>query len=51
MKAHKLAKLLLEHPDRDVIFWDGTDNWDVDAADPDDCNKVDLILTSTAQIK
>jgi len=51
MKAHELAALLLLHPDRDVIFWDGEDNWDVDAAEPDSINDVDFVLTSSNQIK
>ena len=49
MKAKDLAAILLQHPERDVIFWDGTENWDVDSATPDDCNDVDVVLCNVHQ--
>jgi hypothetical protein len=49
MKAKELAAILLQNPDRDVIFWDGTDNWEIDAASPDDCNDIDMVLCNQHQ--
>jgi len=44
MKAKQLIKILEQHPERDVIFWDGEDNWDVNDATPDD-NEIEIVLT------
>jgi len=49
MKAKDLAAILLQHPERDVIFWNGTDNVDIDSATPDECNDVEVVLCNVHQ--
>ena len=46
MKAKELIKILEQHPNSDVIFWDGDDNWDVEEAEIDSFNGVDMVLVN-----
>lgn len=45
MKASELIKVLEKHPNADVIFWDGNDNFDITDAELDDCNKIEICLS------
>lgn len=48
MKNKELvAKLLLMNPERDVIFWNGEDNINIDGVDEDEINELDIILTGS----
>ena len=51
MKAKDLAMVLLQHPDAEVIFWDGEDNWEVDEVELDAINGIEFVISSTSQEK
>ena len=45
MKASQLIKILEKNPDADVIFWDGEDNHDINEAELDVINEIEIVLT------
>lgn len=45
MKAKDLIKLLQENPEADIIYWCGEDNHEVNYAELDAVNGIEIVLS------
>ncbi len=50
MKSKDLIKILQENPEADIIFWDGEDNHEVDGAELDAVNGIEIVLSNSSLI-